>query len=291
MIKKVFFDITSRCNGRCPHCYNNSGVARPNELSDSQVKDLVDRISERSVALSISGGEPFLRDIPKLLADSANRTKVSITSNGSILNNGILDFLAENKIHLTISLDTLDRGRASEIRAGVPLHSVIDNVKKLASVDDIRKNLSVRTTITIQTHQEITEVIDFCVSNNIPKLKINSCNPFGRAKNTKYVTDYFVFSDLLQLIREYRELKNCDLDIELPVEKYLSSEAKQCTLGNTSINIDSRGQVFPCAFSEGELPLGNAITDSLDDLFDRAIRFEHENNCCKECLINRYKVK
>lgn len=291
MIKKVFFDITQKCNGRCPHCYNDSGKEGFGELSDSQVKEVVDQIAERSIALSVSGGEPFLRDVPKLFSSASGRTKVSITTNGSVLDENDFEFLIHNPVHLTVSLDTLDSERAKIVRAGVPLGKVLSNLRKLASFDEIRQRLSIRTTVTIQERSEISDLIELCASCGIEQMKINSCNPFGRGKDSSYIPDFDRFRELMRFAIDYCASRGYDLGITLPVEKYLSKGARQCTLGRTSINIDPQGRVFPCAFSEGKLVLGDVTEEPLDVLFERAERFNHENKTCNQCLINRYKVK
>ena len=60
------FELTERCNLTCKHCYINQPAgslpARNNELSTTQVKDILDQIADAGcLHLLLTGGEPLLR--------------------------------------------------------------------------------------------------------------------------------------------------------------------------------------------------------------------------------------
>lgn len=58
----VALDITNKCNLRCLHCFNNSGEndVLANELSDSEVLELVDSICQMHPLASASAeARPF----------------------------------------------------------------------------------------------------------------------------------------------------------------------------------------------------------------------------------------
>lgn len=58
----LHLEITNACNLQCRHCYVSSGLRLPNELSDAELRAVVDQLppfSGRVVA--ISGGEPAVR--------------------------------------------------------------------------------------------------------------------------------------------------------------------------------------------------------------------------------------
>lgn len=89
-ISKLYFFVTSRCNARCEFCFNldnvrNSAARARSELSLEEIGRLTRRLG-RMPFLTISGGEPFLRDdLPQLveLFHRDCRTQwVSIPSNG-----------------------------------------------------------------------------------------------------------------------------------------------------------------------------------------------------------------
>lgn len=58
----LHLEVTNACNLRCRHCYVESGDALPNELSDAELRAVVDELAPFSgKTIAISGGEPIVR--------------------------------------------------------------------------------------------------------------------------------------------------------------------------------------------------------------------------------------
>ena len=61
-IYQAVFEITNRCNLRCPHCASDSGEARAEEMSLDQALRVVEDLGKLGCReLALLGGEPFLR--------------------------------------------------------------------------------------------------------------------------------------------------------------------------------------------------------------------------------------
>lgn len=79
-LKGFYLEITSKCNLRCLHCYNESGILK-NEISFELFKRLIDEFDEKP-DITFSGGEPLLHpDIWKMLEyaqDKINNDKDNI---------------------------------------------------------------------------------------------------------------------------------------------------------------------------------------------------------------------
>lgn len=108
----IAFDITSRCNFRCLHCYNRSGENpfTKDELSDSEVNKFIeDAASFHLHNFCFCGGEPMLRE--NLLFEStkilsSHGVLVSMVSNGSLITKEKAEKLISNGIQSAqISLD------------------------------------------------------------------------------------------------------------------------------------------------------------------------------------------
>ena len=83
--KDVTWEVTYKCNLRCPHCFTASGSARGGELNTEQAMAVIDQLEYSGVfSLLISGGEPLLRqDMPTLLQRLARtKLRVGIGTNG-----------------------------------------------------------------------------------------------------------------------------------------------------------------------------------------------------------------
>lgn len=293
MVEKVFFDITNCCNSNCIHCFTNAHnniSDMNNEMSTEQLKKLIDDLIELEIKeISIGGGEPFLKDIVEILDYIGDRVQVSVTTNGTILNNNIIESLEKHNVKITVSLDSLNQEVSQKVRKGIDVGIVINNIKKLLKNYIIRNNLSIRTTISKYNMTNVFDIIDFCNENGIAKMKINTVNNFGRAKQINIDPLFDDFMDLLEKVINYIKEKDIKTKILLPVEKYLKNVERKCTLGLASVYIDAFGNVFPCAFSEGNLNWGNVLENGIANIFMRNKNWDYENSTCHKCPINRYK--
>jgi MoaA/NifB/PqqE/SkfB family radical SAM enzyme len=106
----VAFTVTSKCNYRCRHCYNNSGDGIYEELSDIELLNIAEQIGElHPLNVCLCGGEPLVRGeviyevIRKL---SAKCGIVNLVSNGYLITENVLERLKEAGINtIQVSLD------------------------------------------------------------------------------------------------------------------------------------------------------------------------------------------
>ena len=235
---KVFLDITKKCNGKCRYCYTNSGQAKNNELTTSEIKRLIDELAKCGIkSLSIAGGEPLIRsDIIEILYYTKGKIKCSLTSNGTIMNPELISAFIDTNTKITISIDTLDNIHSSLIRTGINLNLVVSNIKLLTQYEELRNIMSLRTTVSTININELLQIVYFCEEYKIPKLKINSLNPYGRAKKQKnLVPDFAQFMEKLLYINNYCLSNKMCTKVELPIEKYLSKQKHKCQLGKSSL--------------------------------------------------------
>ena len=292
MMPQIFFDITKRCNAQCIYCFTNSEITPvENELSENEIEDLFYKLIElRIESVSIGGGEPLLKDVASFINKFGDKIKISITSNGMLIEEKFIQALKDSKsTKLTISLDSINPETNEKVRVGINTSKVIENIKWLSSIDEVRKRLSIRSTVSMCNIKELLDIINFCNKEKIPKLKVNSTNPFGRATLTKNIIPEFSdFMIKLQEIEKYCSENKLYTDIELPIKKYLK-EDNNCTLGNNSLYIDSFGNCYPCAFSNRKLCLGNIRLNNISEILSSNKNFSHCNEICNKCEINRYK--
>lgn len=287
---KVFFDYTNQCNAQCLYCFTNSGNFEEKELTLNDIKSILNILIEKGVQnVSIGGGEPFLKYFCEICDYINGRMEISVTTNGSILSPSIIERLEKYNIKVTVSLDTINEHHFSLIRKGNNLQSVLTNLDRLLDNDVIKENLSIRAVVTTTTINDLEELIDYCVLKKIKRLKINSTNYYGRAKeNESIIPDFSIFMKRLNELKKFYTDSKREIELELPIKKYLGKGNELCTLGKTSCYIDSQGDIYPCAFSEKKLKVGNMLTDKPEDVFKNLEKFSHNNSVCNICAINRY---
>jgi MoaA/NifB/PqqE/SkfB family radical SAM enzyme len=95
---KINFSITKKCNGRCLTCNIWKEKSKGNELSLEEIKLFFQNLPRSVTWLSLTGGEPFLRqDLSEILVLAekhiTNLSLISIPTNG-LLQDKIIDVLS-----------------------------------------------------------------------------------------------------------------------------------------------------------------------------------------------------
>lgn len=298
---KAFVDLTNACNARCIHCFTNSGEELENEMNTEEINNLISELRNIGIMqVSLGGGEPLLRkDLSEILYQlKENDIAVSITTNGSLLLEDIIKILLETDLKsITISIDSLDSKISNKIRKGLILEKIINNIKNLIKTkieNNSKIEVSVRTSVNKYNRNEVICIYHYCNELGVDTLKINNTHNYGRARQHKNILLYG--NEFPKLLLELMELKNNGkCRIEMPSEKYFADDNHKkligCTATKSFINIMSNGDVMPCAFSEGELKLGNIKNISLREILSNTLPFNMDNFKCNNCLANTYKDK
>lgn len=129
----IHWEITSKCNLKCLHCYQNNG---PLPVED-KIKNFIvleKIIDAKPFEVTITGGEPFLCDYLNEIIKQLNLVGISplITSNGSKLTASKIKSLSSLDFTLQLSLDSYNQQTHDKIRNkdGV-FDSVLISINKL----------------------------------------------------------------------------------------------------------------------------------------------------------------
>ncbi len=153
-IRDLRISVTDRCNFRCFYCLPNGEppLARKDTILTFEE---IEHIAEIFVSLGIekirlTGGEPLLRkDISKLAAGIArlkpSLKDLALTTNGFIFPNLSNDLKAAGIDRVTISLDSLDRGKFAKMTGVDAIDKVFDAIEaaRRSGFDPIKINAAV----------------------------------------------------------------------------------------------------------------------------------------------------
>ena len=107
-IGMVWVEITSKCNLRCIHCYNESDSQSLGEMSLNDYKLVIDNVEKlHTPRLQIIGGEPFVNKplLKEMLKYTVGKfEKIEIFTNGTLITDDWYEFLKKNNIYIALSV-------------------------------------------------------------------------------------------------------------------------------------------------------------------------------------------
>lgn len=176
-LQALVLNVTNQCNLACTYCYEFGAdkIATPNGKPKYMTKEtarasvdllLAESASRKAVHITFFGGEtlmnfPLLRDVVSYAKDAAasqgKEITYSLTTNATLLTDPIIDFLSENGVGVTVSIDgpadIQDRHRV--YRSGKGSYDVIE--PRLRSL--IAKHRTRAVTARVTLTEGVTDVV------------------------------------------------------------------------------------------------------------------------------------
>lgn len=261
---------SNSCNLACKYCYassrNENNLFMPLSIMQRTI-DVAVTMPHKLIGIEFHGGEPLLQfgDIQKAIlygekaAKAKNKKlKFLIQSNGTLLNEGIANFIKKHKIDIGISLDgpkdIHDRNRV--FPNGQGSHGrIMKNIELLR-----KKNIKFSVLSVVEDHKDIHRIFNFIASKKIASMKLNFIFPQGRAKGKKALPDettvalYFenIVNKLLEFYKRNQKMKEANLGFL--IENLVSPESTErymclnspCGSMFDMVAIDMTGNIFPC---------------------------------------------
>lgn len=159
----ISWNLTKKCNLRCPHCYLEAGKKAEYELSTEECFALVDEMKQLGTEMLIlTGGEPLLRkDIFDLSQyASAQGMWVVMGTNGVLVTEKTAQKMIECGVKgVAISLDSIEAENHNQFRGGP--NSWEYSVRALKICRAAGLQVLVQTTVMESNYEEIPQLIDF----------------------------------------------------------------------------------------------------------------------------------
>ncbi len=172
---------TRRCNLKCLHCYSSSSPQNTDILSQHLLTQALQVLSEEGFNVaSISGGEPLLyKPLFEVLrfARSLGMT-VTLTTNAMLLNESLLDQLADTAHLLAVSLDGVP---ASHNRMRAHPQAFEKMARNVAKVRDAKIPFGFIFALTLYNLDELAWVANFATEQGATLLQVHPLEEEGRA--------------------------------------------------------------------------------------------------------------
>ena len=177
-IPVVVWNITSKCNLKCVHCYANADGVSEFEKASSFIDDLS---SIKIPVLLISGGEPLMhKNIYEILEYAKSRgIQVALSTNGTLIDEEVAGRLKEIGVdYVGVSLDGMKE--THDFFRGVK-GAFEKAVEGLLNARDAGILTGVRFTLTKYNLRDVESLLNFVVENEIPRFCLYHLVPSGRA--------------------------------------------------------------------------------------------------------------
>ncbi len=272
--------VVQDCNLRCSYCYGDGGKYQNSGIMDfctakKSVDFLIDKSKSEKLGICFFGGEPLLNfELIKEVVDYCHKKeteigkifKFSMTSNGTLINKEIEEFIINNNIKLQISIDgdkkTHDSNRYYSDKSG-SYETVLKNTKSLME----KGLLGARGTITTK-ELDLVHTYDFLHSIGFNEIALAPAFNLLTDKEYDMMADAYIdfYLNFEKRIKEkkYEEVKNNKMFMQqLDYIHNSSIRTTGCGVGKNLYAISINGDIYPCQRFVGseEAILGNVFED------------------------------
>lgn len=282
LISSLQFELSSRCNERCIHCYiPNEKKNRGFDMPKSKVLSILDEYSRMGgLNVTLSGGEVFLhKDLIEIARYCREKDFIiTILSNLiSLKDEQILDLKALNISLVQVSLYSMDPS----------VHDYITTVKgsfektKLAIEKLVKADIPVQISCPIMKANKhgYDKVLEYAKSLKI-KAQTDYIMMARSDLDTDNLANRLTVEETEELIRDILEhdslykketLKQKAYSEEIKFNKEHFKNQPVCGVGYDNCCITANGDVYPCAGWQ-DYVLGNVYKQSLQEIWENSKR-------------------
>jgi radical SAM protein with 4Fe4S-binding SPASM domain len=297
---EVFFQLTSRCNLSCVHCYV-SDPAQVNKLNlpVSPVLNIIDElVNLHGSSIVLSGGEPLLHpDLKKIIRHAAPRVKIKLLTNGTLINQEWAEFLSDMGVKVQISVDGSSDVIHDQIRGKGSFSKAIRGLKHLQSAGSGDK-INFSTTVMNQNIEDLPEIIHLAKSLEVPLVRFLPLRKKGSACTTWEMIGAGLTSSKQERFYDYvRRLctqNQAPFEISCGLSGFLLNMPEEfqeddiwCPLGKQII-IAPNGDAYPCPLlMDRQFWMGNVFHDSLEKI----VQSDGMSEVCRALVERRQKIE
>ena len=308
------FELTSRCNERCIHCYipnpkKNAGGDMPIE----KVKSIIDEFAEMGgLHVTLSGGEVFLHKdiIPIIQYCREKDMQISILSNLIALKDEQIPYIKEANVSLIqTSLYSMEPA----------IHDLITTVpgsqaKTKAAIEKlVAADIPVQISCPVMKAncKGYADVLQYAQSlrckaqTDYLMMAQSNCDTQNLANRISLEETEALLKDIITWDQDYKDytLKQSSVTDEIAFNPERFARQPLCGAGINDCCITENGDVYPCAGWQA-MVCGNVYKQSLKDIWDNSPQFKQvravtqgdfpecleceARNFCAMCLVRNY---
>lgn len=285
--KVLYIHLTSKCNLRCPYCYNQDHRTELIQIgkfpgsseitTEGRVEDFLKIVDEAAelgfVEVKLTGGEATLnRDFLVIAARAkAHGMRVNLLTNGSLITEQLAKEIAAVIDSVSISVDSASAEEHDSVRGRGSHAKAVNAINLLREAG--AKYVHVNAVITPVNANSVGAFLDYAENT----LKADKVTTAGSGIKVEDPQDRWGAADY-QLTKEqqYHVFEQTrDFYNEHPGPQRLVHRGelfrKQCGVGNGIVSIDANGDIYPCqTLHRSEFNCGNAFRSGLRAVLEKS---------------------
>jgi len=317
IVKALCLHAAHDCNLRCKYCFASTGDFGHSRglMSLETAKKAIDFLlansgSRKNLEVDFFGGEPLMNfDVVKETVkygrkrekELGKNIRFTLTTNGMLLNDEIMDFVNKNMSNLVLSIDgrqeVNDRVRYRIDGSGTYKH-ILPLIKAAADSRN-QENYYVRGTFTrhnLDFAEDVLHLADLGFKQVSVEPVVASADKDYALRNEDVETICKEYERLAaEFIKRHKEGKGFNFfhfQLELDNGPCISKRLKGCGAGDEYLAITPEGEIFPCHQFVGndKFLMGNVNDGKLNEdvrgIFKDSNIFNKDK--CKECWCKFY---
>ena len=282
------WQVTYRCNFRCPFCgyWRDPAGPEPEPAVEDYLRGARKLAGLGSLLVSLAGGEPLLRpDIARIVEAVATYHLPFVTTNGWLLTPKLArDLMRAGVWGVSVSIDYADAGRHDGRRGksgawGQAWRAVEMLVE--ARVHDWQR-VNVLAVLLEDNIDDLERLLEMAARRN-SYFMVQPYSSLKTGSGDFAHNDGAVSPRLLALHRRWPNFLSNKYYLHL-FDRFLHGGVPACRAGRSFFNVDSQGDVSICVEHRGH-PLGNLYRDPIQAI-RRQLRTGGRNNSCTGCWYN-----
>ncbi|MHA1409350.1 MAG: tungsten cofactor oxidoreductase radical SAM maturase [Candidatus Odinarchaeia archaeon] len=252
-LRKVYVEITNKCNLNCKMCVRKSWSDSLSEMSFKTYSKLIEQLQEvSSIKEFVFGGlgeptfHPKFSEMVKLIKQKLPGVKLILTTNGTKLDE-LKDIITNNFDYIIVSIDAVDSGTLSGIRGGAAA-GVIENIRRFVQYK--RKLGKVLPVIWAEfvamkgNIDELPKLLRRAKDLDIKKILVTNMLPYTKEMSKESLFPYSDPEEIYKRAPLGSHLKYF-VEIDLP-DTRLRTERRCEFIRNNSCVIGVTGDTYPC---------------------------------------------
>lgn len=318
-IKALCLNIIHDCNLRCKYCFADEGEYHGcrQSMSAEVGKKAIDYVIKHSgprknIEVDLFGGEPLMAmDTIKEVVSYARKVekehnkniRFTMTTNCTLLNDEIMDYLNENMVNIILSIDgrkeVNDKVRVRCDGTG-SYDSIVPKIDKMIEKRDKDKTHYVRGTFT-RENLDFFEDIKYLAELGYKEISVEPVvlpdehELSLRKEDLPIIFEQYdkLYEEMYKRYKEHNEFNFYHFNVDLKGGPCVYKRISGCGAGHEYVAITPEGDVYPCHQFVGneKFKLGSIYED---DIFNEELSNEfkeahiYNKPKCKECWARFY---